>query len=306
MLVLQAYASGENFQVWTTDAQFLLSQRNSMRFSQKHGFRPVRSVIQVDVADDALRNALWSTVHTFVLGSMHRYIYVVPAALSPFADALWVDHYKQPIDTRPAIGYDFYKAIKEAEFGGQWYEIYDLISFILERFAFRDTADRDRFRDLCNANLQREMSAWRVVGDEIARLTSEEEIAAVEESLTSSGPVATHIATALARLSDRAAPDFRNSIKESISEVEAMCRSITGDRKATLGNALNLLEENGINLHPALKSAFEKLYGYSSDSDGIRHSLLEESRLDFEDAKFMLVSCAAFINLLRARSGIID
>lgn len=40
------------------------------------------------------------------------------------------------------------------------------------------------------------------------------------------------------------------------------------------------------------------MYGYTSDEDGIRHSLLEESTLKFMDAKFMLVSCSAFINFL--------
>jgi len=44
------------------------------------------------------------------------------------------------------------------------------------------------------------------------------------------------------------------------------------------------------------------MYGYTSDADGIRHKLLDEATIDFEDAKFMLVSCSAFVNLLRARA----
>jgi hypothetical protein len=39
----------------------------------------------------------------------------------------------------------------------------------------------------------------------------------------------------------RKATDFRNSIKESISAVEAMCQILTGDDKATLGQALKKL-----------------------------------------------------------------
>jgi len=34
----------------------------------------------------------------------------------------------------------------------------------------------------------------------------------------------------------------------------------------------------------------------------IRHSLLEEERLTYEDAKFFLVLCTAFINLIKAKS----
>jgi len=51
-------------------------------------------------------------------------------------------------------------------------------------------------------------------------------------------------------------------------------------------------------MHPSLKQGFEKLYGYTSDDDGIRHALLDEANLDMEDARFMLVSCSAFVNYL--------
>lgn len=52
-------------------------------------------------------------------------------------------------------------------------------------------------------------------------------------------------------------------------------------------------------MHPALNGAFQKLYGYTSDAGGIiRHALLEEDSLDFKDAKFMLVSCSAFVTYL--------
>ena len=34
--------------------------------------------------------------------------------------------------------------------------------------------------------------------------------------------------------------------------------------------------ENRYKIHGALKSAFSSLYGYTSDSGGIRHSLLED------------------------------
>ncbi|GAI53088.1 unnamed protein product, partial [marine sediment metagenome] len=57
-----------------------------------------------------------------------------------------------------------------------------------------------------------------------------------------------------------------------------------------------------IDLHPALEKAFDSLYGYTSDEGGIRHALMGVPDLDFEDAKFMLVSCAAFINYLKLKS----
>jgi hypothetical protein len=101
-------------------------------------------------------------------------------------------------------------------------------------------------------------------------------------------------------LSDRSAPDHRNSIKESISAVESLCKNLTSDPTATLGQALKPLEDKGI-IHPALKSALAKLYGYTSDSGGIRHAMLDEPCLTFSDSKFMLVVCTAFANYLVAK-----
>jgi hypothetical protein len=45
------------------------------------------------------------------------------------------------------------------------------------------------------------------------------------------------------------------------------------------------------------------LYGYTSDSSGIRHALQDEPNLDFVDAKFMLVACSAFVNYLTDKAA---
>lgn len=82
------------------------------------------------------------------------------------------------------------------------------------------------------------------------------------------------------------------------------CCHIVGEKSATLGSALKVIEKNkDIVLHRSLKLAFEKLYGYTSDAEGIRHGLLDEPTLKGEDAKFMLVACSAFINCLIVKSN---
>ena len=64
---------------------------------------------------------------------------------------------------------------------------------------------------------------------------------------------------------------------------------------------LKKLEDKGIEIHKGLKSAFNKLYGYTSDANGIRHAGdIGGSSSTFEEAKFMLVTCCAFINYLTA------
>lgn len=197
-------------------------------------------------------------------------------------------------------------------FQGDWHEIYDFIEFCLENFMTCRLVDPstehltcDEFSKACNYWLEREMSAWRIVGKRVTRITSPEEIEAVEAAIILTDkyePVSTHIATAQKHLCDRKTPDYRNSIKEAISAVESMCCILTNDPKATLGNALKRIEQGGIKLHPSLKKAFDKLYGYTCDEGGIRHSFLDQSEIDFAGAKFMLVSCSAFVNLLKERS----
>ena len=159
----------------------------------------------------------------------------------------------------------------------------------------------------CNSVLEQGLSAYRFVGGHIVQLTSEEEISTIEEAHASPTPlklVADHIERALILLSDRTSPDYRNSIKESISAVEAICKLIDNNPQTTLGRALNSIEAAGkLQLHTKLKDAFVNLYGYTSDAQGIRHSLKDVPNLTFEDAKFMLVSCSAFINYLTVKAS---
>jgi hypothetical protein len=95
-------------------------------------------------------------------------------------------------------------------------------------------------------------------------------------------------------------PDYRNSIKESISAVESLVKVTAGSDKGTLGQLTKKLEVD-IQLHPALTAAFSSLYGYASDEGGIRHALMDSDSIAFEDAKFFLVVCSAFVNFVEAK-----
>ncbi len=156
-----------------------------------------------------------------------------------------------------------------------------------------------------NQIFEKEFVGYRFIGNLITPITDNIEIQTIENGLGSEfGGCRTHIHKALAFLSDRENPDYKNSIKESISAVEAICQIITENHKATLGQALKLLEDKGIKLHTALKNSFSSLYGYTSDEGGIRHAEgLFESNVTFEEAKYMLVSCCAFVNYLIAEYG---
>jgi hypothetical protein len=192
------------------------------------------------------------------------------------------------------------KAIKQYYFSCPWNEVYEFIEFVAN--SYFDFQTNQEFMEACNSVLKRELSAYRFIGGVIIPITSDEEITELEEALIVSQKYTQHLNRALELLADKKAPDYRNSIKESISAVEALAKLITESPKATLGDALPLLENKLGSLHPALRRAFSNLYGYTNDAQGIRHALLGESDLDVEDAKFMLIVCSAFINYLISKA----
>ncbi|MEP2240414.1 MAG: hypothetical protein ABJI22_18755 [Maribacter sp.] len=274
-----------------------------MRFSERFGYKSIKQELQFEVIDDDLRNSLWTVyLDTFIRGLKninHKKI------LFEFTYSLWRDFLKLPIDNSP-ISSDgsvqkllLTKYIRDLFFSdsGQWFEIYDLIEFSA---IFSDIRYQERF----NLIFEREKSGYRFLKGQIVPLTSKEEISEIEEAIENDDSfksVKLHLETALKFLSDKQHPNYRNSIKESISSIESICKIFTGDKNSTLGQALGKLEKEG-HLHPALKKAFSALYGYTSSDAGIRHALIEDDReIDFFEAKFMLATCSSFVNLVKSK-----
>jgi hypothetical protein len=249
--------------------------------------------------DDALRNRLWN-VMIYSVWNHFPNAYWSGSAGDVFFQRLWHFHYAQPMDQRADNLGEAVIEVRNRYFRWAWNEVYDFIEFVAQNCP----ADY-KVAASCNGVLEEELSAYRFVNQTLVPITNEQELEAIQDALELKDalmPVRVHINTAVKLFADRKAPDYRNSIKESISAVEAACSIIVG-ASATLGQALKKLEEKGVTLHGALKSAFSSLYGYTSDADGIRHALLDESTLDFDDAKFMLVSCSGFVNYLAAKAS---
>lgn len=273
-------------------------------FSQRKGIKPVKKVMQVDNIDDDLRNGLWNALTFYYWDKTSGYSFLsMSQDLYFFFRLLWHLYFKKTIDTLNDSWQATYQEIREYYFNCTWFEVYDFVEFISRNYP--DELTNKEFIASCNNILEKELSAYRFIDGKITQMTLEEEIAEIEEALETTKPlkpVFHHIKSALDLFADRKSPDYRNSIKESISAVEAICNLITKDTKTTLGQALKEIEKK-MTLHPALKKAFDSLYGYTSNAEGIRHALLDEPTLDFEDAKFMLVSCSGFINYLLAKSS---
>ena len=277
-----------------------------MLFSKRKGLSPAQKLAQVDSIDDELRNGLWTALQISYWDLLPSMGYTQYCALASLFWLYWHSYFKKPIDTLPEYAREVVTDVRRYFFSCEWYALYDFIEFTVANDV--DSSRKATFRDFCNSVLQRENSAYRFVGDHITEITSTSEIQSVEEALegvSSISGVKAHLTAALELLSDRKNPDYRNSIKESISAVEGISRIMTGHPDATLGEALAILESKG-SVHGALKKSFSALYGYTSDADGIRHAMLDEASLTFTYAKYMLVACTAFINYVLGKAADLD
>jgi len=214
---------------------------------------------------------------------------------------IWVNHFNASLDNLPE--FDPYQAngaygiMKTHFMDAKWFEVYDFLEFVVQNWS---GGGDDQIATGINSILENELCAFRFVGKQIVPITDELELEAIDQAASNApDAVKRHISRAVELLSDRSSPDYRNSVKEAISAIEAVCQTVTGDKKGTLGKLLGKVD----GLHPAFKTALSSMYGFTSDAEGIRHALLDEPTLTFTDAKFFLVQAAAFVNYISGKQS---
>ncbi|MCI5130616.1 MAG: hypothetical protein D3904_03640 [Candidatus Electrothrix sp. EH2] len=206
--------------------------------------------------------------------------------------------------------------VKEYFYDLDWYCVYNLIEFIFREYEIilnntspfnhfffkKNDLKKKNFTLNLNSILEKEMSGYRFISGYIVPITDKNEISEIKSAIEHSkkigfSGVTEHISTALALLGKKPQPDYRNAIKEAISSVESMVKKISNCNSNGLKGALNDISQK-TNIHNSLRTGFLKLYGYSSDENGIRHAILESSDINFAEAKYMIVSSSAFVNYL--------
>lgn len=277
-----------------------------LTFSQRMGLAKIRETIQTDDLDLPTRNALWNVVGPF---------FKKCAVLCSVYTDIWTELYHRTSDTCPNVAgryasaaerfYAFYKRVITEK---TWNECMDLIEF-LSAFSEHWQNQLDRkipsyeapTAEAYNNVFGKYLVGYRIIDGRILPITNEEEKSAIEEATQQSpDAVAEQISKAIQFFGDRKKPDYAKSVDCSISAVEAQCRILLNDPTPTLGKALKKLEDKGVRMHGSLKGAFDKLYGFTSDANGIRHAGMAPSEVDADLAKFMLVACSAFVNYLRS------
>jgi hypothetical protein len=194
------------------------------------------------------------------------------------------------------------QAIRNKFYSLKWYEVYDFVENALYQFSFSSSTIKKVVESI-NKIFEEERAGYRVIGDEgkyfVVPITSPQEIEEIGKTLGISDryqPVREHIAKAVELYRKRPRADYENSIKESISALEALVKITMGQN----GDFSNLIK--GLNVHPALRAALVNLYGWTSNEGGIRHGKGGEVQGYEEageaEARMMLVLASALINYL--------
>ncbi|GAB3584606.1 hypothetical protein GCM10027406_31300 [Leifsonia lichenia] len=267
-------------------------------FSERHGYKEVRTLIQRESLDDETRTDLWNVLA------------LTPGILDSYGDtteentltAMWVWHWRKPRDERLSLT-ALWDLMKATLLKGTWIEVFDLLEAFIRYLDANKTYDFDALPntmvEALNGRFEDNLVGYRFIGHEITPVDSAAESDAVTEALVDADSIkgARHsLDRAVELLADRQTPDYPNSIKESISAVEAVVKKVTGEGQ--LGAGLKKLEAAGLIIHPALKEAWLKMYGWTSSANGIRHAGIEAADADQAIAKYMLVTCSAFVSYL--------
>ncbi|HMS39130.1 MAG TPA: hypothetical protein PKE69_02810 [Pyrinomonadaceae bacterium] len=266
-----------------------------MRFSERNGYKKVLKTIERESISIEIRNQIWNFLYINIWHLQKNEI-ISMIIWGNFYNDFHLLFLKSPIDFVETEHQKSLRVFRKYFFDLEWHEFLDLIEFILSYYK------KSNLNIATNKILEKEFSSYRFINGIITEITDKQEIEILEETLHDEDfpNVKAHLQRALELLSDRKNPDYRNSIKESISAVESIAKEIAKKPKAELAEALKEIEKNG-ELHGALKKGFLSLYGYTSDANGIRHSLMEKSNLTADDAKFFLLTCTSFINYLKAK-----
>ena len=281
------------------------------RFSERHGYEPVREALQIEDLELNTRRRIWNLLsqHFFESARGHRYDRFIDYC-QVLCELLWDNFFKWTHDHLYEAGSnDVYDILRKFVLADLWYRVYDFLEATVEHaeIAFKDFLNRESlikdFIKDCNRVLEEELCGYRIISRLVTPITSPTEILEIEEAI--SHPFETinqHMQTAFELFSSRTSPNYPNSVKEAISAVECICRIILADRNVTLGTALNRLEDGGVPIHRAFRNGISALYGWTSSDAGIRHARVDESEIGFDEAKMMILLCSAFVNFLKTKA----
>lgn len=283
-------------------------------FSDRNGIKPENIEIQLKDFDKRTRVQLQNMINNMYAKTYNYGLNEWDSEIQEFFRYVLGDIYAEPTDVQKRYyATDIFLIINNTINKDSYDEVLTVIEALVQYWdsymqkwrpdyyiEYYGYVDKSLYEE-ANEVFEKEYIGYRFIDEKITPISDKYEMAAVNEALQNVyQPVREHISKANSLLADRENPDYENSIKESISAVEAICEIIVGE-SGTLGKLLTKLEQKGVYIHSALQLAYKNLYGYTSDASGIRYAKdLGGKDSTFEEAKYMLVACSAFVNYLIA------
>lgn len=246
------------------------SQTMRQRITDRNGITTRATAIQTDSLDQRTRVGIWNVIYGILVSTRTPYIYPFDDQAGSAARAIWSEELEQPLDEFVSAD-DVWSAMKGTVMGGAPGYVFNLIEALVEIFD-QYVRNGERFSIRINEIFEQHLVGYRLVHGQVIRIDSAIEVKALEDGLSAAQPYSGayhHLDRALALYADRDEPDFANSIKESLSAVEAIARELTGSQ--TLGKALDALTTKGITVDPGQIAAWKAMYGWSSNESGVRH-----------------------------------
>ena len=267
------------------------------KFSDRIGLTQPSNEIQFDSMNDDLKNSLWNYILETIGNGIMAWYY-------PLKE-YYISYYKIPFDDISSDNSTCRDDLKERFYDSEWFEIYNFVEFTMQNISAIAEHNRipiKKIEEDVNNILKRELSAYRSINLQIIPISDQIEIKSIKEAMIETDKygfsvIKKHFENSLSLLGKKPEPDYKNSIKESISAVEGICKLLTGEKSGGIDKALNKLDKK-IKLHPSFKKGITSFYGYASDEDGIRHPMLKDSDVDSAEAKFILISCTALVNFI--------
>lgn len=286
-----------------------------LNFSERYGYSNISTVVQYECMNDELRTALFNSIVSYIVIGFNNPVtregipqYTLQEVFyknqyanefKKFFKSFYVNILKQKITEIPEYNHSAWEEFETYFNNAEWHEIYSLIEWFAKKIVKETEGWQTAFHKRINSDLEDNLSSYRLLNGLIVPIADEKELTEVQDVITLGNASSKHLQAALQCLHDK---DYRNSVKESISAVEAFVRCKTG--KSTLGDALSELEKSGIVIPNVLKQGFQKIYGWTCGEDGIRHAIMDGAQeVTVAEAKFMLVTCSAFINYLKMKGA---
>ncbi|GAA0471384.1 hypothetical protein GCM10009096_10450 [Parasphingorhabdus litoris] len=268
-------------------------------FSQRQGIVELPSQMKLREIDNIMKSKLWRAFRTSLDAHQVFRQRGDPPLRSPWNE-IWesweIEYLENMVDSpvfyRSQVGNQIKVYIEHQPYN----IVFDFIEFVLQHqdCPFDLSIDLHQVFRECRP-------AYHIIDEMIVPVSEESEVEGIKTAVSeiNSSPamgVKTHMASSTKHLR---AGDWGSSIRESITAVESAARFVAPGTK-DLAGAMVALEKSGQLKHPAMKQALSKLYGYTSDEQGIRHALVFAGTADVDESEaiFMFGACASFASYL--------